>query len=101
MDPPAFALSAGPRPRTSRLALAQAAIADRVANLRHEPVRFEEPLGRALLRLLDGSRDRQAIARDLAGRTPELGLAQVTAERIAAVLDAHLEILAGQALLVD
>lgn len=56
--------TAGERPVASRLARHQARDSKRVANVRHGLVELDES-GRQLLLLLDGTRDRQAIARDL------------------------------------
>lgn len=62
---------AGPRPATSALARAQAAGSDLVATLRHEPVDLDAP-SRAVLALLDGTRDRARLLNDV----PAVGSAQ-------------------------
>ena len=70
---PAYAASAGERPRASALARLQAEQAIDVTSLRHENVRMEEPAARLLLALLDGTRDRAALRADLAAAGgPEL-----------------------------
>ena len=70
---PAYAASAGERPRASALARLQAEQAIDVTSLRHENVRMEEPAARMLLALLDGTRDRAALRADLAAAGgPEL-----------------------------
>jgi SAM-dependent methyltransferase len=56
---------AGERPAASRLARYQARASKRVTNVRHGVVELDEP-GRQLLLLLDGARDHEAIARDMA-----------------------------------
>ena len=53
------------RPVASRLARLQAGRGNRVTSLRHRPVEFEAPLPRLVLPLLDGSRDLDALSRDL------------------------------------
>lgn len=56
------ASGAGERPRASALARAQlAAGAEIVSSLLHANVKLDEPLDRALLPLLDGTRDRAAL----------------------------------------
>src|SRR5262249_32902468 len=67
--PPRFAATAGPRPRVSPLALAQLEAGyDLLTSLRPSVVRLENPITRELVRLLDGTRDRNALLADLAGR---------------------------------
>ena len=53
--------AAGERPEASAVARWQAARGPDLTNLRHEPVRLDDPLGRALVRLCDGTRDRTAL----------------------------------------
>jgi SAM-dependent methyltransferase/methyltransferase-like protein len=57
--------SVSERPVASRLARYAARTSNRVPNVRHGLVELDEP-GRQLLLLLDGTRTREAIARDLA-----------------------------------
>ena len=59
--------AAGERPATSALARWQAARGPELTNLRHEPVRLNDPLGRMLIRLCDGTRDRPALVDALVG----------------------------------
>jgi SAM-dependent methyltransferase len=65
---PAFALRAGERPRASAVARYEITRGPMVTTLRHGSVRITDPLGGALLALLDGSRDRSQLATDLAAR---------------------------------
>jgi SAM-dependent methyltransferase len=60
--PPRLAAAPGERPRASALARHQAATGDLVTNLRHVGVRLEDDLARRLVALLDGTRDRAALA---------------------------------------
>ncbi len=69
------ALAPGGRPLASPLARFQARTAARVASLRHRVIQLEGP-DRVLLDLLDGSRDREAIA---AGLQPPLALEDLEA----------------------
>jgi SAM-dependent methyltransferase len=62
VDAPAYAVAAGERPRASALARVQAQRGKDVTSLRQENVRMEERGARLLLGLLDGTRDRAAIA---------------------------------------
>jgi hypothetical protein len=68
-----------------------------VTNLRHTSVRIEDDLGRRLVTLLDGSRDRAALAADLRAFLANRG-DPVPAD-LADALDRSLEGLAGLALL--
>jgi hypothetical protein len=65
--PPALTTTPGETPEASPLARHQARAGDMVTNLRHVSVRIEDDLGRELVTLLDGTRDRAALAADLAG----------------------------------
>ncbi|WP_158497806.1 class I SAM-dependent methyltransferase [Pseudoxanthomonas suwonensis] len=68
-ESPRFAVHAGRRPRASALARAQLeAGSDGVTTLRSGVVRIADPVTRMLLRLLDGTRDREALLQDLAQR---------------------------------
>jgi hypothetical protein len=55
------------RPEALPLARWQAGSGDAVTNLRHESIRLTDPFARALLSLLDGRHDRQAMLDALAG----------------------------------
>ena len=65
--PPQFSLSAGERPVASPLARWQARSTRHLATLCHAPVVLEDPSGRQLLRLLDGTRDRPTLLREMRG----------------------------------
>ena len=67
--------AAGERPEASPVARWQAARGPELTSLSHEPVRLDDPLGRFLIRLCDGTRDRPALADALvAGVGTELQL---------------------------
>ncbi|MBN8261969.1 MAG: class I SAM-dependent methyltransferase [Xanthomonadales bacterium] len=71
-DPPAFATEAGATPKASALARLQVASgSDLVTSLRPSMVRLDSALAIELIRLLDGSRDRADLRRDLAARMVE------------------------------
>src|SRR5205823_8111828 len=101
---PRFALEPGERPVASRLARWQIDKGDtRVMTLLHGNSEVKDPLGRQLIRLLDGTRDRAALRQELAAfiRTqlpagPDL---QAALERLPASLEKSLVTLARQALL--
>ena len=65
VHPPRLTTTPGDAPQTSALARHQARGGDTVTNLRHVSVRVEDDLGRRLLTLLDGTRDRAALAAEL------------------------------------
>jgi methyltransferase-like protein len=58
---PRFVLEPGPRPTASPVARLQLERGPFVATLRHTSVRIEDDLGRHVLRLMDGSRTREAL----------------------------------------
>ena len=65
-DPPRFAHSAGATPSISPLTRAQLEAGDHLlASLRPAIVRIDDPLARELLRLLDGTRNRETLLSDL------------------------------------
>ncbi|RZA18100.1 MAG: methyltransferase domain-containing protein [Lysobacteraceae bacterium] len=69
LDPPSFASSPGDRPVASPLARLQVEDgAETIANLRTSMVSLDSRPAIELLQLLDGTRDREAILRDLAIR---------------------------------
>jgi hypothetical protein len=61
-----FVTQISERPRASALARLQSRSLSAVTNLRHQGVKLEDPLVRLFLRLLDGTRDRAAIAAEMA-----------------------------------
>jgi methyltransferase-like protein/SAM-dependent methyltransferase len=63
--PPTYSRKVSERPTASPLARWQAETTDRITNLCHAPVVLENASGRELLRLLDGTRDRSALLRDM------------------------------------
>jgi len=72
-DPPAFARDAGPKPKANALARMQVeAGADLVTSLRPSMIRIDSPLALEMIRLLDGSRERDALLHDLAERMAAL-----------------------------
>jgi SAM-dependent methyltransferase len=71
--PPWLSVSAGERPEASPLARHQAREGPVVTNLRHASVRIEDDLGRRLVGLLDGRRDRAEIAAELRAYLSESG----------------------------
>jgi SAM-dependent methyltransferase len=70
--PPKFVRQAGPRPVVSALARFQIQRGDMVTNLLHRQVKMEGELTKAVVRLLDVTRDRAALLRDLAPIDPKL-----------------------------
>ncbi|MEA2292188.1 MAG: hypothetical protein QOF17_1208 [Solirubrobacteraceae bacterium] len=73
VEPPAPAARAGERPAAFAPARRQAeAGADLVTSLRHESVRMDDELARALLARLDGTRDRAALAAELRAQPDRL-----------------------------
>ena len=69
---PEIATAASERPVASALARLQAAEGTRVTNLRHASVDVPDELGRRLITLLDGTRDRAALLRELDRPADEL-----------------------------
>jgi cyclopropane fatty-acyl-phospholipid synthase-like methyltransferase len=65
VHPPELVTSPGQRPEASPLAREQARTGALVTNLRHTSVRIEDDLGRRLVMLLDGRRDRAELAAEL------------------------------------
>lgn len=59
---PRFSCEAGARPVASPLARLQATRSEVVTSLRHTTIRMDDPFGMRLLALLDGTRDRAALA---------------------------------------
>jgi hypothetical protein len=96
--PPALTTTPGELPEASPLARHQARAGDMVTNLRHVSVRIKDDLGRELVTLLDGTRDRAALATDLARFLRARGEPLAEAD-LHAGLDRSLQGLAGLALL--
>ena len=69
---PALATTPSERPVASALARLQAAAGTRVTTLRHTSVEVADELGRRLIGLLDGTRDRPALLRELGRPADEL-----------------------------
>ena len=67
---PRFAETAGERPEASALARLQARENPWVTTLCHGRVRLDDEVGRRLVELLDGTRDRAALARELGAVAP-------------------------------
>jgi hypothetical protein len=63
--PPPLTVSVSERPEASPLARHQARTGQLVTNLRHASVRLEDDLGRRLVVLLDGTRDRVQLLHEL------------------------------------
>jgi methyltransferase-like protein/protein-L-isoaspartate O-methyltransferase len=106
---PRYATAVGERPEASPVARWQAARGPELTSLRHEAVRLDDPLGRYLVRLCDGTRDRgQLLEALVAGVGTELSLVmegepvtdgETVRAQLADGLDASLRILAGLAML--
>ena len=65
LHPPQFVTLPSERPIASPLARLQARHGSNIINLRHHNIKVEDTLGRELLQLLDGSRDRRALVASL------------------------------------
>ncbi len=63
--PQPFAGEPGERPRTSALIAAGLESGRSIATLRLDNVRFDQPVARRFVQLLDGTRDRDALAREM------------------------------------
>lgn len=95
---PRFACEPGERPMASPLARMQLAHGYRVTNLRHATIDVQDGLGEALMRLLDGTRDRAALREELR-RVVESGAVRLSqdstsppsAEEIQKEIDSGLE----------
>ena len=66
-----FVTEISERPRASAVARLQARTLTEVTSLKHASVQLEDPLVRRLLQLLDGTRDRPAIEREMAAAMRE------------------------------
>ena len=95
--PPRPTTTPGDAPRATALARHQARAGETVTNLRHASVRIEDDLGRRLVTLLDGTRDRAALAGEL--RTFLTDNGRPVPDDLAESLDRSLQGLARLALL--
>jgi methyltransferase-like protein len=66
-----FVTEISERPRVNALARLQARTLTKVTNLKHESIRLEDSFVRAFVGLLDGTRDRVAIAHEMAATLRE------------------------------
>ncbi|HVR19301.1 MAG TPA: class I SAM-dependent methyltransferase [Polyangiaceae bacterium] len=107
--PPACLRAPSRLPKTTALARLDAGRGIEMTNVHHEPVKLDVPFNRALLALLDGTRDREALARELcdaieAGRVAVPGIDPKVRSRweslIPREVDAGIERIARFALLV-
>jgi hypothetical protein len=98
IHPPALTTAPGDAPEAGALARHQARAGEMVTNLRHVSVRIEDELGRELVTLLDGTRDRAALTAELARFLRERGDDRSQAE-LRDGLDRSLQGLARLALL--
>jgi SAM-dependent methyltransferase len=69
LAPSRFTLEASERPRAFSLARLEAESGSLVTTLRHTTVELDDDLGRRLVTLLDGTRDRAALLKDLASES--------------------------------
>jgi hypothetical protein len=95
--PPDLTTSIGERPEASPLARHQARSGQLVTNLRHTSVRIEDDLGRRLVVLLDGTRDRTRLLQELRGFLIDAGVD--VPDDLEGGLERSLQGLAGLALL--
>jgi SAM-dependent methyltransferase len=65
VHPPQVSTVAPPRPRVSALARLEAAQGELLTTVRHTGLRLDDDLGRRLVALLDGTRDREALLDEL------------------------------------
>lgn len=65
VHPPAVSTVAPPRPRVSALARLEAAQGEMLTTVRHTGLRLDDDLGRRLVTLLDGTRDRAELLEQL------------------------------------
>ena len=97
VHPPRLMTTPSDTPRTNALARQQAREGAVVTNLRHASVRIEDELGRHLVTLLDGTRDRAALADEL--RAFLVARGEPVPDDLAAGLERSLQGLARLALL--
>jgi SAM-dependent methyltransferase len=87
VEPPPWALQAPERPEVHRLARAQVRSGQEVTTLRHDQVILRDPHAQALVSLMDGTRDRAALADELARSA---GTSRAGAERAVQEFLVHL-----------
>jgi hypothetical protein len=107
--PPRHVTEPGERPEASPVARWQAAHGPELTNLRHDPVRLDDPLGRLLIRLCDGTRERAALVDGLVAAVgTELSITvdgvpltdgAAVRDRLERRLERNLEVLAGLGML--
>ena len=98
VHPPALTTTPGRRPRApARSRATRPRAGEMVTNLRHASVRIEDELGRRLVTLLDGTRDRAALAAELRACLVERG--EPVPDDLAGGLERSLQGLARLALL--
>jgi protein-L-isoaspartate O-methyltransferase len=83
--PPRFSAAVSARPVASPIVRWQAKRQPNLTNLRHEPLRIDDPHALAMLVLLDGTRTRDDLAVALASRLPDADKA-TAGERVATYL---------------
>ena len=84
-EPPPLAATAGERPVASPVVRWQAGRQPNLTNLRHEPMRIDDPHALALLSLMDGTRTPDELALALASRLPDADRPQAS-ERMSTYL---------------
>lgn len=94
LDPPRFAYPAPERPRVPKLARLIAERSGELQTLTWDTMPLDTRTAEVLVAMLDGTRDRDAIAAELRARAPELGLVGITEERLRAAIEDRLEELA-------
>lgn len=108
IDPPSLTTRPGPQPQTTPLARLQARRGSVVTNRRHQSLQVSD-LSRALLRRLDGTQDRPALADWLRGaiargefhvHRDEQPLSEIDDDTLQTILEAALNSLAESALLI-
>lgn len=93
-EPPALSPVAPEKPRVSALTRLEAAQGEMLTTTRHTAIRVDDELGKRLIVLLDGTRDRAALIDALA---PD---AAISREQLSEGLERSLERLAGAGLLL-
>ncbi len=94
LDPPRFAYPAPERPRVPKLARLMAERSGELQTLTWDTMPLDTRTAEVLIAMLDGTRDRDAIATELRARAAELGLEGIPEERLRAAIEDRLEELA-------